>query len=69
MEMILKSSSNDFFNLTLKLEVNSDLTYINVHVILLNKVNNKKQMRLFDPNKLSDALDFYWQQESMFIKA
>ena len=69
-EMVLKSNSNDFFDLTLELKI--DLSYGNEYigclVVLKNKINNKMQIERFDPNKIRDALDYYAQQEAMFIK-
>lgn len=69
MNLLIKYSANDCFELKMVLNVNFDIGYVDVHVSLLNKVNNRKQSRFFDANKLGDALKYYEQQERMFIKA
>ena len=68
-EMIVKSSSNDFFEVKLKLVLNYNLEYIECLVVLHNKFNNKKQLKQFEADKFRDALRYYTQQEAMFIKA
>lgn len=68
-EIVLKSSSNDFFEVRLKLVINYNLEYIECLVVLHNKFNNKKQLKQFEANKFRDALSYYAQQEAMFIKA
>lgn len=67
-EIILKSSSNEYFEVILKIIVNYNIEYLECLVVLHNKVNNKKQLKQFDANKFRDALRYYEQQEKMFIK-
>ena len=66
--MILKVNDNENFNLSLKLNVNYDMGYVEFYVILYNKINNRKQMKVFDANEFDKALKHYEQQEKMFIE-
>lgn len=65
--MILKVNDNDNFNLSLKLNINYDMGYVEFYVILYNKINKRKQMKVFDADKFELALKHYDQQEKMFI--
>ena len=64
--MILKTKNNDNFKLTMKLEINYNLEYIEILVILDNLQNNKRQMKIFKANDFKDALSQYKQWE-LFI--
>lgn len=66
--MILKVNDNANFNLSLKLNINYDMGYVEFCVILCNKINNRKQMKVFDANEFHHALNHYEQQEKMFIE-
>lgn len=66
--MILKVNDNENFNLSLKLNINYDMGYVEFCVILYNKINKRKQMKVFDANEFHHALKYYEQQENMFIK-
>ena len=65
--MILKVNDNANFNLSLKLNINYDMGYVEFYVILYNKNNKRKQMQVFDADKFDRALKHYEQQEKMFI--
>ena len=57
--MILKTTNNENFNLSMKLDINYDLEYIDILVILDNLQNKKRQMKLFHGNEFKDALNQY----------
>ena len=65
--MILKVNDNANFNLSLKMIVNYDMGYVEFAVTLHNKINNRKQTRLFHADSFDLALKYYDQQETMFI--
>ena len=57
--MVLKTINNENFNLSMKLDINYELEYINILVILDNLQNNKRQMKLFHGNEFKEALKQY----------
>ena len=57
--MILKTNNNENFNLSIKLDINYDLKYIDILVILDNLQNNKRQTRVFHGNEFDEALKQY----------
>lgn len=69
-ELILKTCGNDYFDLQLKLRINSKYGEEDIFciVVLQNKINDQKQSRIFDPRQFRDALSYYAQQEAMFIE-
>ena len=62
--MTIKTKNNDNFTLSMKLDINYDLGYIDILVILFNRGNMKKDMRLFHGNEFDKALQQYklWEQ-------
>ena len=65
--MILKTKNNDNFKLTMKLEINYNLEYIEILVILDNLQNNKRQMKIFKANDFTAALTQYKQWEQFIF--
>ena len=65
--MNLKVSDNNNFNLSLIIQINYDMGYVEFIVKLFNKINSRKQMRVFDANQFDLALKYYNEQERMFI--
>lgn len=57
--MILKTVNNENFKLSMKLDINYKLEYIDILVILDNLQNNKRQMKLFHGNEFKEALNQY----------
>lgn len=57
--MILKTVNNENFTLTLKLDVNYELKYIEILVILDNTINHKRQMKMYHGNEFDKALNQY----------
>lgn len=64
--MIIKANSNPYFNLTLTIDVNLKLEYINILVSLHNKNKNTMQTKHFFGD-LKAALQHYENLENMFI--
>ena len=65
--MILKINSNPTFTLTLKLDVNYDLEYVEFLVILDNKTKNRRDMRQFHGDEFKKALKQYKEWEDMLL--
>ena len=57
--MMLKNCTNDNFSLSIKLDINYDLKYIDILVILDNLQNHKREMQLFHSNEFDKALQQY----------
>lgn len=57
--MVLRTINNENFNLSIKLDINYKLEYIDILVILDNLQNNKRQMKLFHGNEFKEALNQY----------
>lgn len=62
--MTLKTVNNENFKLSLKLDINYEIKYIEILVILDNTKNNKRQMKIFHGNEFEKALNQYklWEQ-------
>lgn len=65
--MILKTNTNDRFTLTMILNINYDLAYIEITVCLHNYIKHTCQTKRFPASKFDEALRYYKQQEDMFI--
>lgn len=65
--MTLKQINNDNFKLSIKLDINYELEYIEILVILDNMLNNKRQMRMFHGNEFKEALQQYKQWETFMF--
>lgn len=65
--MIYKVNNNDFFNLSMKIEIHENLRQINVLVILDNKMNGKRDMRTYLAKDFTDALTQYNVWEKFFF--
>lgn len=57
--MVLRTINNENFKLSIKLDINYKLEYIDILVILDNLQNNKRQMKLFHGNEFKEALNQY----------
>ena len=66
--MKLLEGTNEYFDIALSLIINYDMGFIDCCVTLLNKTNNKKQMRCFSADRFDEALKYYHQQLAMFIE-
>lgn len=62
--MVLKTNNNENFKLSMQLDINYELEYIEILVILDNMLNKKRQMRIFHGNEFKEALNQYklWEQ-------
>ena len=62
--MTLKTINNENFNLSMKLDINYDLKYINILIILDNLQNKKREMKIFKGNQLEEAMTQYklWEE-------
>lgn len=65
--MTLKVNDTCDFNLSLNLNVNYDLEYIELTVKFWNKKKHTIQTKQFSANDFSQALAYYNQQERMFM--
>jgi len=65
--MLIKSNSCGPFTLSLKMTLNYEMGYVDFMVALHNNANGRKQAKLFDANKFGEALQYYKQQETMFV--
>lgn len=66
--MNLKINDNDNFNLSLTMRINYDMGYVEFIVTLYNKINSRKQIKVFDASKFDLALKHYNEQERMFME-
>ena len=66
--MILKVNDTHDFNISMHLNINYDLEYIDLTVNTWNKVNHTTQTKQFSVNDFSQALAYYNQQEKRFCK-
>lgn len=57
--MILKVNDNDYANVSMQLDINCELKYINVIVKATNKVTHKVTMKTFYANEFDHALTYY----------
>lgn len=65
--MVLKTVNNDNFKLSMQLDINYELEYINILVILDNLQNKKRQMRHFHGNEFKEALNQYKHWETFIF--
>lgn len=66
--MILKVNDTHDFNISMHLNINYDLEYIELTVNTWNKANHTTQTKRFAASEFSQALAYYNQQEKMFCK-
>lgn len=64
--MILKVNDTPDFNVTLNLNINYDLEYIEFTVNAWNKKKHTKLTKQFPASDFSQALAYFKQQESLF---
>lgn len=57
--MILRVNDTDYANISMTLDVNYELKYINVIVKATNKVTHKATMKVFHANEFDQALAYY----------
>ena len=65
--MELRTAKNENFNLSMKLDINYELGYIDILVILDNLQNKKRQMKLFHGNEFKNALNQYEQWKTFIF--
>ena len=65
--MILKVNDTKDFNVSMDLNINFDLKYMEVTVTVWNKKNHTKQTKTFPVQEFSAALDYFDLQERFFI--
>lgn len=65
--MILKTNNNTNFNLSMKLDINYELKYIDILIIFSNIINNKKQMFVYHGNEFKEALKKYSELEQLIF--
>lgn len=66
--MVLKANDTRDFNMSMNLNINYDLEYIELTVNTWNKVNHTTQTKQFAASEFSQALAYYSQQDKMFCK-
>lgn len=64
--MILKVNDTSDFNISLNLNINYDLEYIELTVCTRYKKKHTAQTKRFTANEFSQALAYFKQQEKMF---
>ena len=65
--MILKVNDTSDFNISMRLNINYDLEYIELTVNTWNKKKHTTQTKQFPASEFSKALAYFKQQEKMFI--
>lgn len=65
--MILKVRDEGDFNLSMRLNINYDMKYIEVTVYVQNKRAHTAITKNFDANKFSEALRYFEQQEAFLF--
>lgn len=65
--MILQVNNTSMFNLSMRLNINYELRYIEVTVSLWNKAKHTTQTKTFPAAEFDKAIDYYNQQEKMFV--
>ena len=65
--MVLKTINNENFKLSMQLDINYELEYIEILVILDNMLNKKRQMRMFHGNEFKEAMKQYKQWETFIF--
>lgn len=66
--MIYKTNTNNYFTLSMKIEIHENLQQINVLVILDNRTNNKRDMRSYLAKDFAEALTQYNRWEKFFFE-
>lgn len=65
--MILKVNDTEDFNISMNLNIDFDLKYMEVTVTVWNKKNHTQQTKTFPAQEFSAALDYFDLQERFFI--
>ena len=65
--MIYKTHTNNYFTLSMKIEIHENLQQINVLVILDNRTNRKRDMRSYLAKDFAEALKQYNVWEKFFF--
>ena len=65
--MVLKVNDTEDFNLAMNLRINWDLKFIEVTVSLWNKKKNTMRTKTFPAADFDKALDYFSQEEKMFL--
>lgn len=67
--MILKVRDEQDFNISMNLNINYELEYIELTVNVWNKKAHTQQTKTFTASRLSEALAYYRQQETFLFGA
>ena len=67
--MILKVRDENGFNISMNLNINYELEYIELTVNVWNKKAHTKQTKTFSASRFSEALAYYRQQETFLFGA
>ncbi len=65
--MTMRTNDNDFFNLTMSIEILYELEQINICVKLWNKTTHKIEKKFFPAADFSSALKYYKRCERFFF--
>lgn len=65
--MILKVRDENGFNISMRLNINYDLEYIELSVNIWNKKAHTKQTKTFTASHFSEALAYYRRQEAFLF--
>lgn len=65
--MILKVRDENGFNISMRLNINYDLEYIELTVNVRNDRANTMQTKTFSASRFSEALAYYRQQEAFLF--
>lgn len=67
MRMPLRSHHNDFYSLTMRLNVNDKLEYIEITVSFTNKANGKQKTKQFAASEFPKAIAYYNEIENIMF--
>lgn len=65
--MLLRSHNNDFYSLTMRLNINYKLEYIEITVSFANEANGKQTTKQFAASEFSKALACYNEIENIMF--
>lgn len=65
--MILKVRDEQDFNISMKLNINYELEYIELTVNVWNKKAHTRQTKTFTANHFAEAIAYYRQQEAFLF--
>lgn len=65
--MLLKGNESDFYSLSMRLNINYKLEYMEITVSFTNKLKNKQTTKQFSASEFSRALACYNEIENMMF--